>query len=365
MSVRVSSLPADGGENPYIRLYIEALARHGITTAPPLRPGLEAMRSLAGQADVIHIHWKTEDLWRDLAGRSRPEALLGVYRFWRTLRMAKREGIRIVWTLHDVEQHEWAGRADRIAYRVLAAETDMCICHDANAARQFVDRLGGTRSKVVLMPHGNFDGEYRPTQDRAAVLGELGLDLSKRTLACVGAIRPYKNFQAAAGAMDRLGDGYQLVIAGVPHEPATAAELREMCEGRVNCRFVARRLSAADFSNLVTAADCLVLPYRKITGSGVMLAAGTLGRGVVTSDLPFFREFLAEAPEAGVVARSDDPVEIARAVEEFFTISPEARGAACRRLADRYPWEAVVAPVVAWYRSRFPEELGVLTERMA
>ena len=59
-------------------------------------------------------------------------------------------------------------------------------------------------------------------------------------------------------------------------------------------------------SDLLHAADAVLLPYRRITGSGVLLQALTAGVGVVASDLPYFREVLAPEPDAGVFIRAGD-----------------------------------------------------------
>ena len=57
------------------------------------------------------------------------------------------------------------------------------------------------------------------------------------------------------------------------------------------------------YSDIVAAADAVLLPYRKITGSAVLLAAWTLGRGVVASDLPYFREMADGEPESAHFSR--------------------------------------------------------------
>jgi glycosyltransferase involved in cell wall biosynthesis len=66
---------------------------------------------------------------------------------------------------------------------------------------------------------------------------------------------------------------------------------------------------------------------------------------VVASDLPYFREVLADDPTAGVFCRPDDASGLAAAVETFFAGDVPARHAAARRLADRYAWSEVIKPV--------------------
>lgn len=90
-----------------------------------------------------------------------------------------------------------------------------------------------------------------------------------------------------------------------------------------------------------------------------MAAAQTFGRGVVASDLPYFREMLAPEPEAGVTFPAGDAGALAVAVRRFFETSSEERGAASRRLADRYSWEKVVAPIARWLHEHLGESQRV------
>jgi glycosyltransferase involved in cell wall biosynthesis len=185
----------------------------------------------------------------------------------------------------------------------------------------------------------------------------LGLPEASRTLLCFGAVRPYKGLELAIDALRLLGDGHQLIVAGLPMDAAYGEELRARAAGLPNVRFVLERLDKRELADLIAAADCVLMPYRRITGSAALLTALTLGRGVVASDLPFMRDILGEEGQAGVVFRTGDPEDLARAVVEFFGISPDLRHAAARRIAERYDWKDTVRPVVDWLERTFPEKM--------
>src|SRR4051794_33359304 len=59
------------------------------------------------------------------------------------------------------------------------------------------------------------------------------------------------------------------------------------------------------------------IPYREITGSSALMSAVTFHRGVVASDLPFFRETLMGEPDAGRLALPDDPDALARTIPDY------------------------------------------------
>ena len=99
------------------------------------------------------------------------------------------------------------------------------------------------------------------------------------------------------------------------------------------------------------AADCVILPYLDIVGSGALAACLTLECGVVVSDLPYFRESLAREPDVGVFFRPGDPEGLADAVARFFSVDLASRKAAASRLARDLRWENVVTPVGEWLQT--------------
>ena len=65
------------------------------------------------------------------------------------------------------------------------------------------------------------------------------------------------------------------------------------------------------------AADVLVLPYREIFQSGVLLASYGLGLPVIATDVGSLRENIVEG-RTGYICQPDDPEGLALAVERFF-----------------------------------------------
>jgi len=105
-------------------------------------------------------------------------------------------------------------------------------------------------------------------------------------------------------------------------------------------------LSEQEFADIVEASDAVLLPYREITGSGALLAAWTLGRGVVASDLPYFREVSKPEPDAAQFFPVENSPALAGAILEYTSIPFEVRHRAALRMAERYTWEWCVESLV-------------------
>jgi beta-1,4-mannosyltransferase len=145
-----------------------------------------------------------------------------------------------------------------------------------------------------------------------------------------------------------------------------AAELKAQAARTGRVTMIIESLPAQAVSDLFAACDCYLLPYQQITGSGAALTTATLGRGFVASNLPYFLQLQSSEPEAVVLHQELSGAAVAAAVREFFTIAPEIRHRAARRIAERVPWPQVVLPVVEWFEANFPGRLAasrVLTAR--
>jgi glycosyltransferase involved in cell wall biosynthesis len=354
---RIAVYPAGVTEwdNPYFRLCHAALARRGITVKDDLQMDRRWLESHAAEVDAVHVHWP-EYVWRSghfgrLGRVSRAVvALRRLLHLRSVLRAARRLGMQRIWTLHNLEPHEGSYRWDRYGYQLVAREADVLVCHSRSALEEARRRYqpGG---RTVVMPIGECASEYPPARPRTDVLRELGLDPSLPVVSCLGRLRGYKGLDLACAAIDRLRGRVQLIIGGPRHADFDVAPIAEAARPGSGIVFVEQALSAQAYSDLMGASDAVLLPYRAITGSAVLLSALASGRGVIASDLPFFREILSGAPDAGVLVPGRDPGTWADRIVEYLAVPAAARSTAALRLAGQYSWDRCVEPLVAALRA--------------
>jgi beta-1,4-mannosyltransferase len=340
--------------NPYFALCHAALEKHGIVAVDDLEVDVEELRGRAGALHALHLHWP-EDIWRQDFGPATgrlgraSRAVRRLFYLRRFLRAARAMGIARVWTVHNMEPHEGAYRWDHYGYRLLARETDLVICH-SRSTMEAVQREYRPRGRVILMPIGELGSAYPAARPRAEVLGELGLDPERPTVACLGRLRDYKGLDLACEAVGRLDGRVQLIMGGPSHAGFDAAPLRAAVERTPGLVLIDRAVTDQEFADIMGASDAALLSYRKITGSAALLSALGFGRGVIASDLAYFREILDGEPDAGLLVPSRDPDDWARAIEAYLARPAEVRRRAASRLADRYSWDRSVEPLVAALR---------------
>lgn len=335
----IAPFPATSG-NPYLRLFHSALEAHGVTAREDAVFSPRWVWREAGTLDALHFHWP------DLLLYGRPEpALRGAVKLLALLVIARLRGLRVLWTVHNLEPHRSPTRLSAAVRRWLARSADLVICHSKGTAADVIDRYP-RRVEVVVMPHGNYEGVYphaetQPAEARRA----FDLDPERPIVACLGLLRDYKGLDTACDAVLGLGTEATLVIAGAPHSEFDVAALAERVQRVPGAVLVPRNLTDEEFALVVRAADLVLLPYRKITGSGTLLSAWTLGRAVVASGLPFFREVIRGDDAAGWLYPPGDVEAFIEVIRTALAVPAAQREAAARARAERYDWNFVILPV--------------------
>jgi beta-1,4-mannosyltransferase len=234
----------------------------------------------------------------------------------------------------------------------------LLICHSRDAARRVAEQHQ-PRGRMVVMPHGNYAGVYPPARSRDDVLHELGLRSDRPTVCAIGHLRRYKGLDVAIQGIAQLAGKVQLIVVGKPHRSLSSnylAELRNEIDGLDGGVMVSREVSEQEYADVVGASEAVLLSYKRVTTSGAMLSALTLGRGVVAPHLPYFAEMLEPETEAGALFAPGHSGGLANAVERYLQIPAERRAAAARRLAERYTWERCITSVgtvfEAWVREK-------------
>ncbi len=258
--------------NPYLVMLRDALVAEPAVEHLPF----SWRAALTERYDVLHVHW--------------PDALLAARHWW--TKVGKRValacliarvrfgGIAVVRTVHNITPA--SGRSvDRALVRALERRTDVEIRIAASTPE-----TPGVPS--VLVPHGHYRTWFERMPRAAVVPGRLGY---------VGLIKPYKGVErlvdvfAQASAIDST---LSLHIAGKPVDHEVGHRLRIATERIAGLRTTLRYLSEAEFAEVVTSSELVVLPYRFMHNSGAALAALSLARPVLVPDNELNRALSAE-----------------------------------------------------------------------
>lgn len=310
----------------------------GLATWPPrlrsLAKGLEHIaglgqlvsRVVSRRPDVVHFQW----------------AVLPV------LDAAAMALIRlrspVVFTVHDTvpyngERISWL---QNFAVDVPARVADAVIVH-TRAARETLVRRGIAEEKIRVVPHGPLELPTRPSANAARAD-------ARYTFVLFGELKHYKGVDLLVEAAGRLSAearaAARFVVAGRPrmdlgpvYERIRALGL----EGTVEIR--EGRLSEQEMTDLFTAADAFVLPYRQIDASSVFYLLRPFGKWMVASRVGVFADELGD--EHGELVPPGEAPALAAALERAVL----ARKAPAAPPSASSSWAEIGRATVAAYAS--------------
>jgi glycosyltransferase involved in cell wall biosynthesis len=344
----VYPLPPQLPTNPYLDQLYGSMAAPDIQVRR-VRPRYAVPALLLGRGPrILHLHFFDELTQHPSKRQTAVRSLL----FLTLLALLRLRGVRLVWTAHNLEPHElYHPTWGFLVYRLVVRWSAAIIAH-SRAARDLLEARYGTLPNCHIIPIGNYIGLYGPTRARAASRAALGLPAGGPVLLNIGALRPYKNIEGLIDAFTALPEPTRgtLLIAGAAKSPAYAAQLRRCAATVPGVRLHTEFIADAQLPTYLAAADVVVLPYRKMLTSAMLLCALSYERPVVAPAFGAVRELLREGQTGFLFAPGDD--DALRAALERALTHPKlsAVAAAGLELAHEFAWPKIAEMTAACYR---------------
>jgi glycosyltransferase involved in cell wall biosynthesis len=208
-------------------------------------------------------------------------------------------GRRLIITVHDVEsffpQATTSRRMISSVYRLAAR----LVVHNQVSRRELIEKLDIPPAQVEIIPSGNFLNGVPETSHPAEAKHDLGISKTSRVILFFGHIREEKGLDILIGAIPAVAreiPEVTLLVAGRPLRTdfSSYEEMIDRLGIRDRCRLHIRYIPNGELPLYFAASDVVVLPYRRIYQSGVILMAMSYGRAVVVSDLPGMTEMVKD-----------------------------------------------------------------------
>lgn len=272
--------------------------------------------------------------------------------------------IRVVLTVHNVLPHELRP-LEKSLYAWYYRLADALILHSAQNRQRLLELVPGLDpGRLHVVEHGNYEHFRDLELDRAQARRQLGLPAAAQVVLFFGALRPYKGvdllIEAVAPVRQACPDalfvvaGHVLVGEGSQYEKQAAG----LGLGAADLELRFAYLSTAEAIAYVCASDLVVLPYREIYQSGVLLWAYSFGRPVLATRVGSFPECIEEGRSGWLVPREDVPALQRALVAILQDRDGLARaGAYARHLAQtRFAWEPSAAHTARIYAALMLEK---------
>ncbi len=236
-------------------------------------------------------------------------------------------GKKIVFTAHNVYK-EARDERDNIVQRLslvcLYRLVDRIIVHTPKMKEDLCAFFSVSPGKVNVIPHGL---NIRIPKAGISVDGaraKLGIPAGAKVVLFFGLIDTYKGLDLLVDAVAGLTQNdpsFFLLIAG---KPKRKSDYVPMLLRRISEKFPPHNerhdltfIPVTDVETYFAAAECLVLPYRRIYQSGVLFLAYRFGIPVIATDVGSFREDVKDGV-TGFVCKPDNPADLAETLTTFF-----------------------------------------------
>jgi beta-1,4-mannosyltransferase len=295
-SLRVVHLPVYR-DNAYQPLLLAALSRLGVDAIDGGGGGTFLRTALTQwKPDVMHFHWLHPYMLRTTATGTLARGI----RFILEVLILKLYGVRIVWTLHNLQNHDRRHvRLERWLTRVFVQLTDCVIAHCGAAERAGKRAFSGSRrGRWVIVPHGSYKGRYADTISRTEARRRLNLAHDEVVFLFFGRIQPYKGVLELIKAF-RAADlpKGRLVIAGKPADSDADQVIQKAIAGNDSIEYKPGFVPDDEIQTLMRASDAVILPFRDVLTSGSVLLAMSFGRAVIAPALGCIPEIVASGHE--------------------------------------------------------------------
>lgn len=260
--------------------------------------------------------------------------------------MARFFRMKIAITAHDVESFA-TGSSLRIA-RYVYNNCDAIIVHNQISKDAVLPLIRNTSKKINVISHGDYLDFVSGAPSRDSARKKLDISRDQFTVLFFGQIKKVKGLDLLLEAWGNVGSlpaKPLLVVAGKiwKDDIETYEEIVNRKKIGDTVRFDTRYIPDEEALQYYAAADLIVLPYRKIYQSGVLLMAMSHRRAVLVSDLPGMTEIVKDG-ENGFVFRSGDSTDLARVLSDVIngerSIEPIAE-AGYRTVQENHSWEKI------------------------
>jgi D-inositol-3-phosphate glycosyltransferase len=256
--------------------------------------------------------------------------------------------IKLAHTVHDVTPLN-ENKLDHFFSLLVYKSADLLFVHSNSNKKALAQQIKLDEDKIKVVPHGDFDTYIA---DRILTKPEarkfFDLTQEQNVILFFGAIKEYKGLDILLNSLSSASkkiNNLALIIAGSPDPVELKFEYRNIISRlpkEINIIFHDEYIPNADIEKYFITSDVVVLPYRRISHSGVLHLAYSFGRPVIATNVGDFEETIEEG-KSGLVLSSNSPESLSEKIIQAFSnrLKLEEMGKYARHLSEtKYSWKS-------------------------
>lgn len=321
--------------NPYQAILYRSLTPEFVPVPIQDIMEMKELESPHAADGILHIHWTAPILG---PAEDTSQALARLDLFTAQLERAKRSGIRILWTVHNVLPHESRFLdLERVLRQELADRADIVHVMCDRTVDEIGDRYVIPEGKVRLVPHGSYVGVYPDVVAPEVARERLGYAADDTVILFLGGIRPYKGVDLLIDAFEKAvvsEPSLKLLIVGRPGKFPGLRDLERRATSHPLIEANFNEIADVDLQHFFKAADVVVLPYRTILNSGSAQLAFSFARPVIAPRLACLPD--VESEGLGLAFEPEDVDGLADCLVNSVSLKSREYQQQAKRYADEY-----------------------------
>jgi glycosyltransferase involved in cell wall biosynthesis len=350
--------------NPYQRELEEGLQKLGVSISTRNHGGrwfpiLERVRE-HGKPDILHVHFfhhvmvaSSMPTW----ARGPVSALISL-RLVIELALLRLAGVKLVWTAHDLMNHERHAIRSEVVFKHLIVRylCNAIILHCEQAAEPLIGvyRLPESiHRKMTVIPHGHFIDEYPNEVSQSEAREKLDIGGGQTVYLFFGWIRRYKNVPLLIETFAEMDtEDVLLLVVGNPRTDTLRQEVAAASKDDPRVRTRLEFVPDEEVQLYMNAADATVLPFRTgqqtLLTSGSALLAMSFRKAVIAPRVGCVASLVDE--EGGFAYEYSDRTALLAAMREATAADLKSMGEYNYRKVSEYTWDKISSKTLETYR---------------
>lgn len=221
---------------------------------------------------------------------------------------------KVISILDNVIPHE-PRFFDRPLTKYFLSGSDGCVTLCEAVSEDLLSIKKDVRFTVIRHPLYSHFGEKI---DRIEAEKLLNLEHNKRNILFFGLIRDYKGLDILLEAFGKLGDSYQLIVAGEPYGSFEKYQkIIDSLPNKHRTHLFLKYIKDSEVAKYFSVADAVVLPYRSATQSGISSVSYHFEVPMIVTNTGGLKETVGDTG-TGIVTDECNPEAIKEEIIKYF-----------------------------------------------
>ena len=206
-----------------------------------------------------------------------------------------------------------------------------------------------------IIKHGGYLDHIKNV-DKYKTINEFGFDPSKKYILFFGQIKEVKGLDILLKALPKMRQDIVLIIAGKPVNDDFSYYEKIITDNKLNNRIVKiiRFIEDNERDRLFSVSDMIIIPYKKIYQSGVILMAMSNGLPVLASNLPGNTQLILHEHN-GFLFKSENVNDLSLKINKYVNnqlLLKKISATAIQTIENDFSWDDIASEYLQLLKSK-------------